>query len=134
MEISENFFVSAVTEDEIGKIICNFKDSAAEWDDLRPSIMKLIQSCIKRPCAHIYYRYFMTGVFLSELKLQMLFQYSNLVMIWYFPTTGLFLCYLYCQKYQKDLCIIDLFCTSISVIYYMNISLDFRRANPLIWL
>ena len=39
VEISENFFVSAVTEDEIGKIICNYKDSAAGWNDLRPCIM-----------------------------------------------------------------------------------------------
>ena len=69
VEISENFFVSAVTEDEIGKIICNFKDSAAGWDDLRPRIMKLIQSCIKRPLAHICNRSFMTGIFPSELKI-----------------------------------------------------------------
>ena len=62
VEISEKFFVSAVTEDEIGKIICNFKDSAAGWDDLRPRIIKLIQSCIKRPLAHICNRSFMTGI------------------------------------------------------------------------
>ena len=69
VEISENFFVSAVTEDEIGKIICNFKDSAAGWDDLRPRIMKLIQSCIKRPLTHICNRSFVTGIFPSELKI-----------------------------------------------------------------
>ena len=69
VEISENFFVSAVTEDELGKMICNFKDSAAGWDDLRPRIIKLIQSCIKRPLVHICNRSFMTGVFPSELKI-----------------------------------------------------------------
>ena len=69
VEISENFFVSAVTEDEIDKIICNFKDSAAGWDDLRPRIMKLIKSCIKRPLAHICNRSFVTGIFPSELKI-----------------------------------------------------------------
>ena len=47
VEISENFFISAVTEDEIGKITCNFKDSASGWDDLRLRTIKLIQSCIK---------------------------------------------------------------------------------------
>ena len=26
--------------------MCNFKDSAAVWDDLRPRIMKLVQNCI----------------------------------------------------------------------------------------
>ena len=69
VEISENFSVSAVTEDEIDKIICNFKDSAAGWDDLRPRIMKLIKSCKKRPLAHICNRSFVTGIFPSELKI-----------------------------------------------------------------
>ena len=69
VEISENFFIFAVTEDEIGKIICNFKVCAAGWGDLRPRIMKLIQSCIKRPLAHICNRSFMTGIFPSELKI-----------------------------------------------------------------
>ena len=69
VEIFENFFISTVTADEIGKIICNFKDSAAGWDDLRPRIIKLIQSCIKRPLAHICNRSFMTGIFPSELKI-----------------------------------------------------------------
>ena len=68
-EISEKFYASAVTEDEICKIICNFKDSAAGWDDLRPRIMKLIQNCIKSPLAHICNRSFMTGIFPSELKI-----------------------------------------------------------------
>ena len=68
-EISEKFYASAVTEDEICKIICNFKDSAAGWDDLRPHIMKLIQNCIKSPLAHICNRSFMTGIFPSELKI-----------------------------------------------------------------
>ena len=48
VEISDNFFVSAVTEDEIGKIICNFHGSAVGWYDLRPRIIKLIQSGIKK--------------------------------------------------------------------------------------
>ena len=52
-EISEKFFASKVTEDEIYKIICNFKGSAAGWDDLRPRIMKLIQNCMKA-LWHIY--------------------------------------------------------------------------------
>ena len=51
------------------KIICNFKDIAAGWDDLRPRIMKLIQNCIKSPFAHICKRSFMTGIFPSELKI-----------------------------------------------------------------
>ena len=50
-------------------MICNFKDSAAGWDDLRPRIIKLIQNCIKSPLAHICNRSFMTGIFPSELKI-----------------------------------------------------------------
>ena len=69
VKISENFFVSAVTIDEICKIICNFKDSAAGWDDLRPRIIKLIQSYIKRPLAHICNHSFIRGIFPSELKI-----------------------------------------------------------------
>ena len=68
-EISEKFFASTVTKDEIYKIICNCKDSAAGWDDLRPRIMKLIQNCIKSPLAHICNRSFVTGIFPSELKI-----------------------------------------------------------------
>ena len=60
---------SAVTEEEICKIIRNSKDSAAGWDDLRPRIMKLIQNCIKSPLAHICNRSFMTGILPSELKI-----------------------------------------------------------------
>ena len=68
-EISEKFYASAVTEDEICKIICNFKNSAVGRDDLRPRIIKLIQNCIKSPLAHICNRSFMTGIFPSELKI-----------------------------------------------------------------
>ena len=68
-EISEKLFASAVTEDEIYKMICNLKDSAAGWDDFRPRIMKLIQNCIKSPLAHICNRCFVTGIFPSELKI-----------------------------------------------------------------
>ena len=51
-EISKIFYASAVTEDEMCRIICNFKDSAAGWDGLRSRILKLIHKCIKSPLAH----------------------------------------------------------------------------------
>ena len=47
----------------------NFPHKCAGWDDLRPRIMKFIQSCIKRPLAHICNRSFITGIFPSELKI-----------------------------------------------------------------
>ena len=97
LEIPKNFFASTVSEDEIRKIVCNFKDSVARWDGLRPHIMKLIQNNVKSPLAHVCNRSFVTGIFPSELKVANVLQYSYLQMIWYFPIIGLFLCYLCCQ-------------------------------------
>ena len=36
-------YASAVTEDEICKMISNYVDGTAGWDDLRPRIMKSIK-------------------------------------------------------------------------------------------
>ena len=99
--ISEKFYASAVTEDEICKIICNFKDGAAGWDDLWPHIMKLIQNCIKSPFAHICNRSIMTGILPSELNIANVVPTFKSAMTWCFPITGLFLYYLYCQKSVK---------------------------------
>ena len=62
-------YIKYETEDEICKIICNHKVSAAGWDDLRPLIMRLIQNCIKSPLTQIYNRSFLTGIFPRELKI-----------------------------------------------------------------
>ena len=47
--VGDTFKMSPVTENEVVKIIENFKDSAAGWDDLRPNVMKRIKDCIKIP-------------------------------------------------------------------------------------
>ena len=124
-----------LTIDEIYKIICNFKDSAAGWDDLRPRIMKLIQNCIKSPLAHICNRSFVTGIFPSELRI------ANVVPIFKSGDDMVFSNYrpvsvlpVLSKILERLVCIIDWSCTSIAMVYYMNINLDFKRARPLIWL
>ena len=41
------FNINPVTEDEITKIMGQFKDSAAGWDTLKPSVMKNIKEYVK---------------------------------------------------------------------------------------
>ena len=63
------FNINPVTGDEITKIMGQFKDSAAGWDTLKPSVMKNIKEYVKYPLAHICNLSFFTGVFPKELKL-----------------------------------------------------------------
>ena len=63
------FNINPVTEDEIVKIMGQFKDNAAGWDSLKPSIMKNIKEYVKLPLACICNLSFSTGVFPTELKL-----------------------------------------------------------------
>ena len=63
------FNINPVTEDEIVKIMGQFKDSAAGWDSLKPSIIKNIKEYVKLPLACICNLSFSTGVFPRELKL-----------------------------------------------------------------
>ena len=62
------FNINPVTGDEITKIMGQFKDSAAGWDTLKPSVMKNIKEYVKYPLAHICNLSFFTGVFPKELK------------------------------------------------------------------
>ena len=67
--ILEMFYLSPVAEAEVDKIISNFKDSAAGWDELKPSIIKTVKDSIKIPLAHIGNVSFDTGIFPIELKI-----------------------------------------------------------------
>ena len=67
-QVGDTFKMSPVTENEVAKIIENFKDSAAGWDDLRPNVMKSIKDCIKIPLTHISNLSFVNGIFPSGLK------------------------------------------------------------------
>ena len=55
------FNINPVTEDEIVKIMGQFKDSAAGWDSLKPSIIKNIKEYVKLPLACICNLSFSTG-------------------------------------------------------------------------
>ena len=63
------FNINPVTGDEITKIMGQFKDGAAGWDTLKPSVMKNIKEYVKYLLAHICNLSFFTGVFPKELKL-----------------------------------------------------------------
>ena len=67
--VSELFYLSPVAEAEVDKIISNFRDSAAGWDELKLSIIKTVKDSIKFPLAHIGYLSFDTGILPVELKI-----------------------------------------------------------------
>ena len=67
--VLELFYLSPVTEAEVDKIISNFRDSAAGWDELKPSIIRTVKDSIKIPLAHIGNLSFDTGIFPVELKI-----------------------------------------------------------------
>ena len=50
-------------------IVFDFKDSAAGWDELKPSIINTVKDNIKIPPAHIGNLSFDTGIFPVELKI-----------------------------------------------------------------
>ena len=68
-DVFELFYLSPVTEAEVDKIISNFRDSAAGWDELKPSIIKTVKHSIKIPLTHIGNLSFDTGIFPVELKI-----------------------------------------------------------------
>ena len=68
-DVLELFYLSPVAEAEVDKIISNFRDSAAGWDELKPSIIKTVKDSIKTPLAHIGNLSFDTGIFPVELKI-----------------------------------------------------------------
>ena len=50
---TEHFVLDPVSENEVLRIIGNFKDSSAGWDELKPLAMKNIKESIKTPLTHI---------------------------------------------------------------------------------
>ena len=94
---TEHFVLDPVSENEVLIIIENFKDSSAGWDELKQLIMKNIKESIKTPLTHICNKSFSNGLFPSELKKQMWYQYSNQGMKWCFQIIGLCLSYHYFQ-------------------------------------
>ena len=63
------FEPTPVCEKEIVKIIGAFKDSAAGWDGIKPSVIKHVKNFIKKPLMHISNLSFTSGEFPDELKL-----------------------------------------------------------------
>ena len=68
-DIMNKMHLDPVTENEIDKIILNFRDSSAGWDELKPTMVKSIRNYIKSPLRHICKLSFRTGIFSDELKI-----------------------------------------------------------------
>ena len=59
------------------KIISNFRESAADWDELKPTVVKSVWHCIASPLSHICNLSFVTGIFPDELKIANGMEFSN---------------------------------------------------------
>ena len=68
-DVLELFYLSPAAEAEVGKIISNFRDSAAGRDELKASIIKTVKDSTKIPLAHIGNLSYDTGIFPVELKI-----------------------------------------------------------------
>ena len=68
-DIVNKLYLDPVTDDEVERIIHHFKESAAGWDELKPTVVKSIRKCIISPLAHICNLSFATGIFPDELKI-----------------------------------------------------------------
>ena len=68
-DIMNKMYLDPVTENEIDKIILNFRESSAGWDELKPTVVKFIRHWIPSPLRHICNLSFRTGIFPDELKI-----------------------------------------------------------------
>ena len=87
------FILDPVSENEVLKILSNFEDSTAGWDELKPLIMKNIKESIKTPLTHICNKSFSSGLFPSELKIANVVPIFKSGMKWYFQTIDRYLFY-----------------------------------------
>ena len=67
--IVSELYLHPVTEDEVDKIISNFRESAAGLDELKPTVVISVRNCIASPLSHICNLSFVTGLFPDELKI-----------------------------------------------------------------
>ena len=63
------FILDPVSENEVLKILSNFKDSSAGWVELKPLMMKNVKESIKTPLTHICNKSFISGLFPFEMKI-----------------------------------------------------------------
>ena len=60
---------NTLVEGEVDKLISNFREGAAGWDELKPTVFKSVRNCISSPLSHICNLSFVTGIFPDELKI-----------------------------------------------------------------
>ena len=134
-DIVNKMYLDPVTENEIDKIILNFLDSSAGWDELKPTVIKSIRYCIKSPLRHICNLSFRTGIFPDELKIAIVVPIfksgDELILSNYRPVS---VCYPFSQRSLKDSCTTDFWSSPMITTYYASINSDFKRGEQLTWL
>ena len=88
------FILDPVSENDVLRIISNFKDSSAGWYELKPLMMKNIKETIKTPSTHICNKSFSSVLFPFEMKI------ANVVPIF---KSGLYLFYQFFSKLWERL-------------------------------
>ena len=129
---SNTFSLEPVIENEICKIIGSFKDSAAGWDGIKPSIVKHIKEIECIPQKHIYDVSFQSGIFPFELKIVNvvpIFKTSDEMVFCNYRLVSVFPVF---SKLLERLVYNGLIAYITNNNYCMNTSLDFRRENLLI--
>ena len=96
--VSETIFLSPVTENEIGKLFLSLKNTACGYGDMNSMSLKLCSQYVTQPLTHICNWLLHMGYSLIKWKLPMWFHYTNRVIQCFSVITGLFPCYLYCQR------------------------------------
>ena len=115
------FILDPVSENDVLKIISNFKDSSAGRYELKPLMMKNIKESIKTLSTHICNNSFSSVLSPFEMKI------ANVVPIF---KSGLYLFYQYFLNYWNDWCIIASSVALMITNCCMIISWVFRKESP----
>ena len=124
---------NTLVEGEVDKLISNFREGAAGWDELKPTVFKSVRNCISSPLSHICNLSFVTGIFPDELKIanvvpvfesggEMVFSNCRPVSVLsFFSKVIERLMYNRLLKYIND------------IIYCISVNSDFTRGKQLTW-
>ena len=130
--IQETIFLEPVTLEEIKAIVSSLKNNATGFDEINAEYLKMSMAFVANPLVYICNMSLSEGVFPTQLKLPMLYLYTNVMTPCYSTIIDLFPCCVHCQKSLRRLCIIGLLNFWINSQFYMNISLDLEGNDLLI--
>ena len=92
-------------------------------------IVKMMFSSIVNPLTYICNLSLAQGVFPNELKIAMCFPCIKQITHFVSITTGLYLCYVFYQRFFKRLCMTDCFIFSRSISFFVNEQFGFRESH-----